>query len=103
MTFIAVAGVSADATADVNVKVSQPDNRVVSASITGGRFQDVKYRAGTSKQNSTAVIVVTATDTRGVGSARTLSLSADVEMGSVYAGTATQLQFVLQQPLPAGR
>jgi len=29
-------------------------------------------------------------------------LSADVAMGSVYAGTVTQLQFVLQQPLPEG-
>lgn len=29
-------------------------------------------------------------------------LSADVAMGSVYAGTDTQLQFALQQPLPAG-
>lgn len=32
----------------------------------------------------------------------TVVLSADVTMGSVYAGTATQLQFVLQQPLPEG-
>jgi hypothetical protein len=37
-----------------------------------------------------------------VDSTGTEVLSADVAMGSVYPRTNTQLQFVLQQPLPAG-
>ena len=72
----AVSGVAAqNETADVNVRVSAPANASISATITGGRFSDVAYRTGNSEQNATGSIVITATDTRGVGSGWTVSLS----------------------------
>lgn len=76
MTFGMLASASAaGTTADVNVKVSQPDGAVIAASITGGRFSEVKYRAGNDGQNATGTIVVTATDTRGAGTGWTVSLA----------------------------
>lgn len=68
ITTTMLSGASAANSADVSVRVSAPDNGVLSASITGARFQEVKYRAGDSFQNSVGDFVVTATDTRGVGS-----------------------------------
>lgn len=53
--------------------------------------------ANTGNQRLRPSGTVSITDASG-----TEILSADVAMGSVYAGTETQLQFVLQQPLPAG-
>jgi hypothetical protein len=63
-------------TADVTVKVGAPDNAVLSASITAGTFQEVKYRPGSSFQNSDGQVTVTATDTRGVGSGWTVTIAA---------------------------
>jgi hypothetical protein len=53
--------------------------------------------ANTGNQRLRPAGAVSITDSSGAE-----VLTADVAMGSVYAGTETQLQFVLQQPLPAG-
>lgn len=83
MTVGAFGGAYAESTtADVNVKVGSPANATLAASITGGRFADVTYRAGNSFQNSNGTIVVTATDTRGVGSGWTVSLSSGSDFTS---------------------
>lgn len=83
MTVGAFGGAYADSTtADVNVKVGAPSNAVLAASITGGRFSDVSYRAGNSFQNASGQIVVTATDTRGTGTGWTVSLSSNGDFTS---------------------
>jgi hypothetical protein len=72
-----ITSASAGTTADVSVKVSAPDNATIAASITSGTISEVKYRAGSSFQNSTGAITVTATDTRGIGSGWTVTLAAN--------------------------
>jgi hypothetical protein len=78
ITMSMIGGASAaTATADVSVRVGQPDNGILSASITGGAFQEVKYRAGSGFQNSAGKVIITATDTRGLGSGWTVTLRAN--------------------------
>lgn len=103
MTVGAFGGAYADSTtADVNVKVGSPSNATLAASITGGRFADVTYRAGNSSQNSNGTIVVTATDTRGTGSGWTVSLSAGGDFASGDKSFAVN-NFSLQSGSVQGR
>jgi hypothetical protein len=77
MSMIGGASAGNTTTADVSVKVGQPDNGVLSASITGGAFDAVKYRAGNGSQDSRGKVVITATDTRGLGTGWTVTLQAN--------------------------
>jgi len=78
MTMSMIGGAGAATTqAEVSVKVGAPDNAVLAASITGGAFREVKYRAGNSSQNSDGTITITATDTRGLGTGWNVKLRAN--------------------------
>ncbi|CAN5642605.1 hypothetical protein BH09CHL1_BH09CHL1_00860 [soil metagenome] len=102
MTVGMIGGAYAETTADVNVKVGAPSNATLAASITGGRFADVTYRAGNSFQNSNGNIVVTATDTRGVGSGWTVTLSSNGDFKDGNKGFAVS-NFSLQSGSVQGR